>query len=144
MITVSHQAMEQSRARTRLAYTALACLALATTVLVSACGSSGHASASGQAASGASATQQSCQQVDATLSNGPDPGTDPLGYAEAQILPLEQIHASDPTLGTAISTLAVAYQGYYSAHGTGSTVTSALNSAIKRINSLCPGAGATT
>jgi hypothetical protein len=150
MITVSHQAMKPSRAGTRLAYAALAyvalaCAALATTVLVSACGSSGPAAASrSAAASGASAGQQTCQQVDAVLSDGPDPGADPIGYAEAQILPLQQIHASDQTLGTAISTLADAYQGYYAANGTGSTVRSALNTAINRINSLCPGAGATT
>jgi hypothetical protein len=145
MITVNHRAMGRRPEGTRLAYTALACAALATTVLVSACGSSGHAAASGPAAaSGTSAGQQTCQQVDAVLSDGPDPGADPVGYAEAQILPLEQIRASDQTLGTAISTLADAYQSYYAANGTGSTVRSALNTAINRINSLCPGAGATT
>jgi hypothetical protein len=146
MITVRHGVMERRRTGTRLAYTT-AGAALAT-VLVSACGSSGHAAASGHAvASGharTSAVQQTCLQVDAVLSDGPDPGADPVGYAEAQILPLKQIHASDPALSTAISTLAGAYQSYYAASGTGSTVKSALNTAINRINSLCPGAGATT
>lgn len=150
MITVSHRPVMWSRAGTRLVYTALACTALAMTVLVSACGSSTPAGVS--AASrvspasrpSTSAAQQTCQQVDAALSNGPDPGADPLGYAEAQILPLQQIHASNQTLGTAISTLAAAYQGFYSTHGTGSAAKSALTAAINRINSLCPGAGATT
>jgi hypothetical protein len=147
MITVSYRAMARRRTGARLAYTMLACAALATTILVSACGSSGHTAASGpSAASGhaAAAAQQTCLQVSAVLSDGPDPGADPIGYAQAQILPLQQIHASDQTLGAAISTLAGAYQSYYAANGTGSTVRSALNTAINRINSLCPGAGATT
>jgi hypothetical protein len=127
----------------------LAGAALATTMLVSACGSGGHPAVAGHAPaghapSGASAAQQTCLQVDAVLSDGPDPGADPLGYAQAQILPLEQIRGADPVLSTAISTLAGAYQTYYAAHGTGSTITSTLNTAINRINSLCPGAGATT
>jgi hypothetical protein len=145
MITVSHRSIAGRRT-----YPMLACAALATTVLVSACGSSAPAASRSAAppkpgaTSGAAAAQQTCLQVDAVLSDGPDPGADPVGYAEAQILPLQQIHAPDQTLGTAISTLAGAYQSYYSAHGTGSTVKSALNTAINRINSLCPGAGATT
>jgi hypothetical protein len=155
MITVNPQVIPRSRPGTRLAYTTLACVALATTVLVSACGSSGPTAASSHppaaqtasaktASAKTAAAQQTCQQVDAVLSDGPDPGADPVGYAEAQILPLQQIHASDQTLGTAISTLAGAYQSFYVAHGTGSTVTSTLNTAINRINSLCPGAGAAT
>jgi hypothetical protein len=142
MSTINHWI----RARyTALAGAVLATTVLAMTVLVSACGSGAH-TATGQAASGHTvpAAQQTCLQVDAVLSDGPDPGADPLGYAEAQILPLEQIHALDLTLGTAISTLAGAYQGYYAAHGTGSAATSTLNTAISRINALCPGAGAAT
>jgi hypothetical protein len=129
---------------TRLACPAVVCTALAMTVLVSACGSSGHPGASAASRASASAAPQTCQQVDAVLSDGPDPGADPLGYAEAQILPLQQIRASNPTLRAAVSTLAADYQSYFAAHGTGSAVTSALTSAINRINSLCPGAGATT
>src|ERR1700733_15082867 len=49
---------------------------------------------------------RTCQQVTAALSDGPDPGADPVGYAEAQILPLRQIRTSDPTLKAAISRLA--------------------------------------
>ena len=165
MITESHRVTERRRAGARSvgarsayrpragarsvgarsAYTALAGTALATTALVSACGSGAPRAAAGPAAtSRASAAQQTCQQVDAVLSDGPDPGADPVGYAEAQILPLQQIHAPDPVLAAAIGTLAGAYQSYFAAHGTGGTVTSALNAAINRINLLCPGAGATT
>jgi hypothetical protein len=53
------------------------------------------------------------------LSDGPDPGTDPVGYAEAQIQPLRQIHAPNPTLAQAITTLAGAYSSFYTANGTG-------------------------
>jgi hypothetical protein len=150
MITARHRAIPRnrparSRAGTTPAMTALGTTLLATTLLVSACASTGHTAArTDAAASGAPATQQTCLQVDAVLSDGPDPGADPLGYAQAQILPLTQIHASDQTISAAISTLADAYQSYYDAHGTGTTVTSALNTAINRINSLCPGAGAAT
>jgi hypothetical protein len=146
MITMNHWIMPRSRASATLVYATLAGAALAATALVSACGSGGHAPAaggatSGRAASGTSAAQQTCLQVDAVLSDGPDPGADPLGYAQAQILPLEQIHAADPKLSTAIGALAGAYQSYYAAHGRQSAN---LNTAINRINSLCPGAGATT
>ena len=140
MIKMKHWSMPRTRASA----------ALAMAVLVTACGTGGHVTASGHTTSGhtasghtASAAQQTCQQLDSVLSDGPDPGADALGYAEAQILPLKQIHAANPTLGTAISTLAGAYQSYYAAHGTGSTAKSALNTAINRINALCPGAGAT-
>ncbi len=139
MIIMKHRAMPRNRVSATLPYAALAM-----TVLVAACGTSGHVTTSGHTASGTSAAQQTCQQVDSVLSNGPDPGADALGYAEAQILPLEQIHAADPTLSMAISTLAGAYRSYYAASGTGNTAKSALNTAINRINALCPGAGATT
>jgi hypothetical protein len=125
-----------------LACTALALPALALTVLVSACGSSGHPAASG-AAKAPTAKQQTCEQVAAVLSNGPDPDSDPVGYAEAQVLPLQQIHSPDQSLGAAISTLAAAYHSFYVADGTGSGVKSALTTAVNKINSLCPDAGAT-
>jgi hypothetical protein len=115
---------------------ALAMLALAT--MVSACSSSGHTTASAPAAP---ATQPTCAQVGDALSNGPDPDADPVGYAEAQIQPLRQIHATNPALAQAITTLAGAYSGFYTANGAG-PAKSALNTAIKRINSLCPDAGA--
>jgi hypothetical protein len=121
--------------------------ALAMTALVSACSSGGQTTAS--TASTASTTQaqvqQICQQVSAVLANGPDPGVDPVGYAQAQTLPLEQLHVSpQTTIGQAISTLASDYSSYVAANGAGKAVDSALAASIKRINSLCPGAGATT
>ena len=43
--------------------------------------------------------QQACEQVGDVLADGPDPDADPVGHAEAQILPLRQIHIPDATLG---------------------------------------------
>ena len=39
------------------------------------------------------------------LSNGPDPDADPVGYAQAQILPLREIDTSDANLHQAIDAL---------------------------------------
>jgi hypothetical protein len=117
---------------------AAAVATLALTTMVSACSSSAHSTAS---AAAAPVAESACQQVGDALSNGPDPDADPVGYAEAQIQPLRQIHASSPALTQAIITLAGAYSSFYAAGGTG-PAKSALNTAIKRINSLCPDAGA--
>jgi hypothetical protein len=134
MIPASHQGPARRRTTALLAATALAIM-----LPVSACSASAGTSASGTSA----AASETCQQVSAALSDGPDPGTDPVGYAEAQILPLRQIRTSDPALGKAIDTLADAYSGYFAANGTGKTARAALTTAINRVNSLCPGAGAT-
>jgi hypothetical protein len=112
-------------------------------LLVTACASGGQAAGTNAAASAAATVaQQTCQQVSAVLSDGPDPGADPVGYAEAQIKPLRQIRTSDETLGKAITTLATDYSDYFSASGHGTSVTTALSSAVSAINKLCPGAGA--
>jgi hypothetical protein len=121
---------------TAIAAVAVAMLALAT--MVSACSSSGHATAT---AASTAVAESTCEQVGDALSDGPDPDSDPVGYAEAQIKPLQQIHATNATLGQAITTLAGAYSSYYQANGTG-PAKSALNTAIKQINKLCPDAGA--
>ena len=127
----------QGRMRS-MAIAAAAIVMLALATMVSACGSSGHATAT---AAAAPAAESACDQVGDALSNGPDPDADPVGYAEAQIQPLRQIHATNPALAQAITTLAGAYSSFYAANGTG-PAKSALNTAIKRINSLCPDAGA--
>lgn len=117
-------------------------IALAVLLPLSACGSSGSAARAATAgAPGASAT--TCEQVSAVLADGPDSDTDPLGYAEAQIQPLRQIHTADAGLGQAVSALATAYSGYYTANGASKTATATLTGAIKQINKLCPGLGAT-
>ena len=101
--------------------------------LVSACSSSTpHASAP--------ATASTCQQVSAVLSDGPDPDADPVGYAEAQILPLRQISAPDQPLHAAITQLADAYQKFFASDGKSSNAKEAVSVAGNKLNSICPGA----
>jgi len=125
------------------ALTLRALIGLAILLPVSACGSSGSTTASTTSTTSTTAATQACNQVSTLLTNGPDPDADPVGYAEAQILPLRQVQTSDAPLGTAISTLASAYSGYSAANGKSKTATATLTAAINRINALCPGAGAT-
>jgi len=98
-----------------------------------ACGSS-----SKPALSSAQVKKQTCQQVEAALSDGPDPEADPVGHAQAQILPLREIHTADGTLQQAIDTLAAAYQSFSSSDGS-SAAKSAVSAASKTIEHLCPG-----
>jgi hypothetical protein len=111
-------------------------LMLAVTSLLSlgaaACGSS-----SKPALSSAQVKEQTCQQVEAALSDGPDPEVDPVGHAQAQILPLREIHSTDGTLQQAIDTLAAAYQSFSSSGGS-SAAKSAVSAASKTIEHLCP------
>jgi hypothetical protein len=81
-----------------------------------------------------------CAQVSAVLSDGPDPDSDPVGYAEAQILPLGQIHTSDAQLRAAIGKLASAYRAFFDSNGSSSSAKLAVVAASKRISSFCPGA----
>lgn len=134
MITANRMACQHGRT---LALTAL--MALALTLPVSACSSG---TAAKPAATGPTAAQQACQQVGDVLANGPDPDADPVGHAEAQILPLRQIRTSEATIGTAIAGLADAYSGYLAANGESKAATATLTTAISKINSLCPDAGA--
>jgi hypothetical protein len=101
--------------------------------LVAACGSSGN---SGQAAG----TARVCQEVSAVLSDGPDPGADPVGYALAQVRPLRQIKVTaDPALRQAVDGLAAAYQSFYNDDGAGSAAQDDLSRATHTMNALCPG-----
>jgi hypothetical protein len=88
----------------------------------------------------AAAVRATCTKVSAVLSDGPDPDADPVGYAEAQILPLGQIHTSDAQLGAAIGKLASAYRTFFDSNGSSSAAKLAVVAASKRINSFCPGA----
>lgn len=101
--------------------------------LLSACGSSAPAGDS------ASAVSIACQQVSAVLSDGPDPGADPVGYAEAQILPLRQIRTSGKNLQAAIGDLASAYQQFSASNGSGAAK-QAVRRASDKVNAICPGA----
>lgn len=102
-------------------------------MLLGACGSS-----SKPAFSSAQVKQRTCEQIEAALSDGPDPEADPVGHAQAQILPLREIHTADGSLHQAIDTLAAAYQSFSSTDGS-SAAESAVSAASKTIERLCPG-----
>ena len=105
---------------------------------LAACGGSAGTSASAAAAS--TSTRQSCQQIGAVLADGPDPDADPAGYAEAQILPLRQVHIADQPLKTAVGQLDSAYQRLYRSDGSSTAAVKAVAAASKKVNEICPGA----
>jgi hypothetical protein len=107
-------------------------ITVALVVLLAACGSSKPAPSSAQV------EKQACKQIEAALSDGPDPEADPVGHAQAQILPLREIHTSDGTLHRAIETLAAAYRSFSSTDGS-NAAKSAVSTAGKTIEHLCPG-----
>jgi hypothetical protein len=88
----------------------------------------------------AAAVRATCTKVSAVLSDGPDPDADPVGYAEAQILPLGQIRTTDAQLQAAIGKLASAYRTFFDSNGSSSRAKLAVAAASKQINSFCPGA----
>jgi hypothetical protein len=88
----------------------------------------------------AAAVRSACNQVSAVLSDGPDPDADPVGYAEAQILPLGQIRTADAPLRTAIGRLAGAYKAFFASNGSSAPAKQAVAAASKQINAICPGA----
>ncbi len=112
-------------------------------LLVCACSSAARSTASASsstASSSTAATESACQQLSAVLSDGPDPGADPVGYAEAQIRPLRQVSVSSQALRAAISQLADAYQQVFASNGTSSDAKEAVAVASSKLNSICPGA----
>lgn len=131
---------DAARARFR-GPTLLALTSLGLSALLGACSS--PAASSGSAAAGTASTaavRATCAQVSAVLSDGPDPDSDPVGYAEAQILPLGQIRTSDAHLRAAIGKLAGAYRTFFDSNGNSASAKLAVAAASKRINSFCPGA----
>jgi hypothetical protein len=107
-------------------------------VLVCACSSSAHATATASASTAANVN--ACERVSAVLSDGPDPDADPVGYAEAQILPLRQLSVSNQALHGVISQLADAYQKFFASNGKSSNAKEDVAVASKKLNSICPGA----
>jgi hypothetical protein len=107
-------------------------------LLVCACSSAAHSTTS--ATTAAAATANTCEHVGAVLSDGPDPDADPVGYAEAQIIPLRGISTSNQALHAAISQLADAYQTFFASNGKSSNAKEAVSVASSKLNSICPGA----
>jgi hypothetical protein len=98
------------------------------------------ACSSSSAPAQASGTRSTCQKVGDALANGPDSDADPVGYALAQIIPLQQIKApSDQPLQTAIENLDAAYRQFYQDNGVGQSAKQAVTRATDKLNKLCPG-----
>jgi hypothetical protein len=111
-------------------------LAALTVVSVGACSSSPS-----PAASEKTAIQQQCTATAAVLSDGPDPNADPVGYAEAQVLPLRQLKITDTALRRAVSQLANAYEAYSTSTGAANIAAAVQSSkAEAAVNAICPGA----
>ncbi len=108
---------------------ALLGLGLVPALLLAGCGAGDQSAASSAA----------CQKVSAVLSDGPDPGADPVGYAEAQPRQLRQIRTSDAKVHAAIDRLANAYEAYYLADGKGAA-RQQLRQASHAMDAVCPGA----
>ena len=136
MATPSDQGVARNRRLTVATPTVLGLAALGLAALLAACTSQAPASRPVSA----TAVHATCTKVSAVLSDGPDPDADPVGYAEAQILPLGQIRTSDAQIRVAISQLAAAYREFFASNGSSSAAKLAVAAASKRINSLCPGA----
>jgi hypothetical protein len=102
-------------------------------LLLSACGSSSSAVSSAE-------VKQTCGQIEAVLSDGPEPAADPVGYAQAQIRPLRQISTSDRRLHEAIYELASAYQAVSAANHVDHASDDAISAAAHRVDAICPGA----
>lgn len=115
---------------------ALAAPALALAVLLAACGSTAKLASS----TSAQVRRRACRQVEAALSDGPEPEADPVGYAEAQVLPLRGIHTADAKLERAIHDLASAYAAVSSSNGS-RRANAAAHRASEEIDALCPGTG---
>jgi hypothetical protein len=114
-------------------------VAVVATVGLTACSSATSSTSTARTASAVGTVSATCQRVGAVLSDGPDPGADPVGYAEAQIDPLRLISTSDGTLRAAIGKLADAYQQYFASNGNKSAK-EAVSVASNAINKICPGA----
>jgi hypothetical protein len=125
------------RARFRVRPDRIALALLASSLLVLAgCGSS---SSGGSTTSATLPTPPICTQIGGVLGNGPDPGADPVGYAEAQIGPLAALHASNPTLQQAIRTLDTAFRHEFADNASAASK-AAVHRAQRKVNSICPGA----
>ena len=94
--------------------------------------------ACGSSSVGGPAQKQGCTAVAEVLSDGPDPGADPVGYAEAQVLPLHQLRISDTKLRDVVDKLASAYQEY--ASNGGRALSAKVTSEENVLNAICPGA----
>jgi len=105
--------------------------ALALTLSATGCGSTAsHPTAS---------INSPCTQVAAVLSNGPDPGADPVGYAAAQVLPLRELKLAAGRVKTDALVLAAAYSQFSTTHGSAAAKRQ-VAAASHDLDAVCPGA----
>jgi hypothetical protein len=116
---------------------AMALASLAALVVLTGCASS----SSGAKTADATALPRPpiCTQISGVLGNGPDPGDDPVGYAEAQIKPLAALHPTNPKLSSALVLLDHAYQGAFDTNNSPASK-AAVRHAQHLVNAVCPGA----
>jgi hypothetical protein len=91
-----------------------------------------------RATASASATANTCENIAAALADGPDSDADPLGYAEAQVLPLRHIATSNAAQQRDLLTLSRAYHQFFVSGGTASA-NAVVHRALATVQSLCPG-----
>jgi hypothetical protein len=113
----------------------MAVLGLALVVALDGCGSSSKPAVS----AAGTPLQQSCAAVAAVLGNGPDESEDPVGYAEAQILPLRALKIQDAALERSVVDLSNAYRQFYATQGA-AAAQSAVKAASAKVDATCPGA----
>lgn len=117
---------------------AAAVAALAATTMA-ACSSSGT-SPSASATQAGAAKAQDCLALSGVLSDGPDPDSDAVGYAQAQVLPLQKLTVGDPAVRSAVSQLDAAFQAFSADDGSAQSQNAAkVASAEDALNKLCPG-----
>jgi hypothetical protein len=124
---------------------ALALTLVAAPLALAACSSGGsNPSSSGSGRSGGVAAAKApvalCNELDAVLSDGPDPGADPVGYALSQILPLQQqVHSSDTAVMATVNQLIAADQALYNSSGADKSASATIQKDYTAINKACPG-----
>jgi len=104
--------------------------------LLSACGSTATPSASALG----TPREQACTAIADVLSDGPDAAADPVGYAEAQPLPLRRLRLDEPRLRAPVEALASAFQAYSATGGATVANKARVSKAEGDINAICPGA----
>ena len=120
----------------------LAVLALAAVTSATAAACSSSSSTTASSTSTASALSQDCTAVSDVLADGPDPTSDSVGYAQAQILPLKQLTLADAAVKSAVTKLDAAFTAFVAAKGSSTQTQAAVQvtSAENVVNALCPGA----
>jgi hypothetical protein len=125
--------------------TALALTLAAAPLVLAACSSGGsNPGSAGSGHSGGAAVAKApvalCNELNAVLSDGPDPDDDPVGYALSQILPLQQqVHGSDTAVMTTVNQLIAADQALYNSSGADKSAAATIKKDYTALNKACPG-----